>query len=49
MALEDSVVEDEIHEKVLVADEDAFLPGLEAEAVTHLQQELLQAVEQGIL
>ena len=43
------MVEDEVHEKVLVADEEALLPGLEAEAMAHLQEELLQAVEQGVL
>ena len=37
MALEHAVIEDEIHEEMFVADEDALLPGLEAKAVAHLQ------------
>ena len=38
MALEHAVVEDEVHEEVLVADDDALLPGLEAKAVAHFEQ-----------
>ena len=37
MALEHAVIEDKINEEMFVANEDAFLPGLKAEAVAHLQ------------
>src|SRR6478736_5503727 len=46
VALQDAVVEDEVDEAVRVADQDALLPSFEAEAVTKLEQELLQLVEQ---
>ena len=46
MALEDAVVEDQVHEEMFITDEESLLSGFEAEAVAHLQQELLQAVEQ---
>ena len=34
--------------EILIAEEEAFLPGLEAEAVAHLEKEILKTVEQGI-
>ena len=33
---------------MFASNEDALLPGFEAEAVAHFQEELLQAVEQGV-
>ena len=48
MALEYAVIEDEVDEKVLIADEDALLAGLEAETVAHFEQEVLEAVKKGV-
>ena len=48
VALEDAVVEDEIDEEMFVADEDALLPRLEAEAVAQLEEEILKTIQQGI-
>lgn len=48
VALEDAVVEDEVDEEMFVSDEDAFLPGLEAEAVAQLEEEVLKAIQQGV-
>src|SRR5262249_9180963 len=49
MALQDAMVEDQIDEAVRVADQDPLLPGLEAEAVTELEQEILQTVQELVL
>ena len=49
MALEDTVVEDQVHEEVFAADHQALLPRLEAKAVAQFEQEVLQLVEQGVL
>jgi hypothetical protein len=43
------VIEDQIDKEVVIADQDAFLPGLKTEAIAKLQQEVLQFVQQGIL
>ena len=48
VALEHAVVEDEVHEEVLFADEEALLPGFEAEAVAHFHEEILKAIEQSV-
>jgi hypothetical protein len=48
VALEDTVIEDEVDEEVFVADENALLPGLETEPVAQLEEEILKAVEQGV-
>ncbi len=48
MALEHAVVEDEVDEEMFVADEDALLPGLEAEAVAQLEEEILETIQQGV-
>jgi energy-converting hydrogenase Eha subunit G len=48
VALEDAVIEVEIDEEVFIANENALLPGLEADAVAQLEEEILKAVEQGI-
>jgi len=48
VALEDAMVEDEIDEEVFAADQQAFLPGFEAEAVAEFEQEVLQPVEQRV-
>ena len=45
MAFEDAVVEHQIDETVLVADQDALLAGFEAEAVPQFKEELLEVVE----
>ena len=42
------MVEDEVDEEMFVSDEDAFLPGLEAEAVAQLEEEVLKAIQQGV-
>lgn len=47
VAAEEAVVEDEVHVVVPVADGDAFLPGLEAEAHAEFEQEGLEMVEEG--
>ena len=41
VALQDSVVEDQVDESVGIADQDALLPGLETEAVAEFEQEFL--------
>lgn len=48
VALEDAVVEDEVHEEILSTNEDPFLACFEAEAVAHFEKKLLQSFEQGI-
>jgi hypothetical protein len=48
VALEHAVVKDEVDEEVFVADEDALLPGLEAEAMTQLEKEILESIQQGV-
>ena len=45
MALQDTMVEDQVDETVRIADEDAFLARLEAETVAEFDQECLQLVE----
>ncbi len=42
------MVEDQVDKEMFVANEDALLPRLEAEAVAQLEQEILKAVEQGV-
>ncbi len=49
MALEDAVVEHQIHEAVVVTDQDALLAGLETEAVPKLKQEFLEVVQELVL
>lgn len=49
MALEDAVVEDQVHETVRVANEDALLAGFETEPVSKFEQKSLQSVEQRLL
>ena len=46
VAAEEAVVEDEVDVVVLVADGDALLPGLEAEAGAEFEQEGLQVIEE---
>ena len=46
MALEHAMVENEVHEKRLAADEQAFLAPLEAESVAEFQQEVLQSLDE---
>jgi hypothetical protein len=48
VALEDAVIEDEVDEEVFIANENALLTGLEADAVAQLEEEILKPVEQGI-
>ena len=48
VALEHAVVKHEIDEEVFASNEDAFLPGFEAEAVTHFQEKLLKAIKQRV-
>src|SRR4051794_7719897 len=45
VALEDAMVEHQIDEAVLVADQDALLASFEAEAVPQFQKEFLEMVE----
>ena len=49
MALENAVVEDQVHDTVSAADEDALLAGFKAETVPEFEQESLQPVEQRLL
>ena len=48
MALEEAVVEDEIHKASGLADEDGFLPRFETEPVTQLQEEFLEVFQQAL-
>ena len=41
MTFKDSVVKDKINEEILIAYEEPFLPGFEAESVAKLQQKIL--------
>lgn len=47
VALEDAVVEDEVDEEVVVADEESLLAGFEAEAVAEFEEEGLEVIEEG--
>jgi hypothetical protein len=49
MAFEPAVIEDQVDKGVIVANQDALLAGLEAEAMAKLEQELLQMVEKLVL
>ena len=42
------MVEDKVDEEVFVADEDAFLPGLESKAVAQLEEKILETIQQGV-
>ena len=48
VAFQDAVVENQIDEIVLVADQYAFLPRFETEAMTEFEQEIRQLVEQAV-
>lgn len=48
VALEDAVIENDIHEATCLTNEDALLPRLEAKAVAQLQQKVLQLVEKRV-
>jgi hypothetical protein len=45
MALEDTVIENQIHKPSGLSNDDALLPGFEAKAVTELNQEFMQVVQ----
>ena len=49
VALEDAMIQHQVHKPVCVADEDAFLPCFNTESVTQFKEEVLELVEQGIL
>ena len=48
VALEHAVVKHEIDEEVFAANENALLPGFEAEAVAHFQEKILKAIKQRV-
>ena len=49
VAAEEAVVEDEVHEVVVLIEGEALLPGLEEEAFAKLQEEVLEASDDGVL
>ena len=49
MALENALIEDEVHEAACLADDNPLLPRLETETMAQFQEKILQLVEQGIL
>ncbi len=49
VAPQEAVVKDQVHEKILVPDEQAFLAGLQTESIPQFQHKLLQVLEQGRL
>jgi hypothetical protein len=48
MALENPVIEDQVHKEMLVADEEALLPGFETEAMSHFEEKVLESIQQGV-
>jgi hypothetical protein len=49
VAFEDAVIEYQVYEAVVAANENALLPRLETEAVTEFEKEFLEFVEQNVL
>lgn len=49
VTLDQAVVEDEIHVEVVLIESESLLTSLEQEALSHLQQEGLHLVDDGIL
>jgi hypothetical protein len=49
VATEEAVVEDEIHEVVVLIEGEAFLAGLEEKAFAQFEEEVLEAIDDGLL
>ena len=49
VAAEEAVVEDEVHEVVVLVEGEALLAGLEEEAFAEFEEEVLEAIDDGLL